>query len=62
MKKWLEPKWSLPNQRQELNLLLRYILVLVEKERRYTVLFINNKSYIDELKNKKKEEEMLGRD
>ena len=36
-----------------------YLLVLVEKEGRYTVLFINNKSYIDELKNKKKEEEIL---
>ena len=33
-----------------------YILVLVEKEMRYTVLFINNKQYIDELKNKKKAE------
>lgn len=36
-----------------------YTLVLAEKERRYTVLFVNNKSYIDELKNKKKEEEIL---
>ncbi|WP_186668742.1 conjugal transfer protein [Sporosarcina sp. BP05] len=33
-----------------------YILVLVEKEMRYTVLFINNKQYIDELKDKKKAE------
>ncbi|MFS0574968.1 conjugal transfer protein [Sporosarcina sp. 179-K 3D1 HS] len=36
-----------------------YLLVLVEKEGRYTVLFINNKSYIDELKNKKLEDEIL---
>jgi len=33
-----------------------YILVLVENEMRYTVLFINNKQYIDELKDKKKAE------
>ncbi|PIC69035.1 hypothetical protein CSV77_15820 [Sporosarcina sp. P16b] len=33
-----------------------YILVLAEKEMRYTVLFINNKQYIDELKDKKKAE------
>jgi len=33
-----------------------YILVLVEKEMRYTVLFINNKQYIDELKDKKRAE------
>lgn len=33
-----------------------YTLVLAEKEGRYTVLFVNNKSYIEELKNKKKEE------
>ena len=31
-----------------------YILVLAEKEMRYTVLLINNKQYIDELKDKKK--------
>ncbi len=36
-----------------------YLLVLVEKEMRYTVLFVNNKQYIDELKKKKKEEEIL---
>ncbi|MCM3638270.1 conjugal transfer protein [Sporosarcina luteola] len=35
-----------------------YLLVLAEKEGRYTVLYINNKSYIDELKNKKHEEEI----
>jgi hypothetical protein len=35
-----------------------YLLVLAEKEGRYTVLHINNKSYIDELKNKKHEEEI----
>lgn len=29
-----------------------YILVLAEREMRYTVLFINNKQYIDELKDK----------
>ncbi|PID03793.1 hypothetical protein CSV67_03905 [Sporosarcina sp. P2] len=34
-----------------------YILVLTEKEMRYTVLFINNKQYIDELKDKKKVDE-----
>lgn len=31
-----------------------YILVLAEKEMRYTVVFVNNKQYIDELKDKKK--------
>ncbi|MBO1912726.1 conjugal transfer protein, partial [Microvirga sp. 3-52] len=29
-----------------------YILVLAEREMRYTVLFVNNKQYIDELKDK----------
>ncbi|MFC5591699.1 conjugal transfer protein [Sporosarcina soli] len=32
-----------------------YVLVLLEQDKRYTVLHINNKKYIDELKNKQKE-------
>ena len=38
-----------------------YVLVLLEKDKRYTVLHINNKKYIDELKNKQKEESAQGR-